>query len=108
MKRIISLAALFVAICMISTFCVSCGKKNEGDTSGNAQNGVISKDNNDKSEGGFVSEVISKGEEVVSKAEDVISGVISDIMPDKSSDDSEISESPSEVSFVSEGEVSSL
>ena len=112
MKRIISLATLFVAICMISTFCVSCGKKSDGDTSGNAQNGVISNDNTDKSEGGFVSEVISKGEEVVSKAEDVISGVISDIMPDDSSndssDDSEISESPSDVSFVSEGEVSNL
>ena len=87
MKRIISLAALFVAICMISLLFVSCDK-GSGDTSGNAQSGVVSK--SDKSEGGLVSGLISAGGEVVSKVEDAVSDVISAIMPDNS-DGSDIS-----------------
>ncbi len=125
MSRTVKLAALFVAICMISLLFVSCGK-DDGDTSGNAPNGVISK--GDKSEGGFVSEMISMGGEVVSKVEDAVSDVISAIMPDNSdssdisnnsnnsnnsdssvnSDSSENSEAPSTVSFASEGEVNNL
>ena len=119
MSRTVKFAALFVAICMISLLFVSCGK-DDGDTSGNAPNGVISK--GDKSEGGFVSEMISMGGEVVSKVEDAVSDVISEIMPDNSdgsdisnnsdssvnSDSSEHSEAPSTVSFASEGEVNNL
>ena len=125
MSRTVKFAALFVAICMISLLFVSCGK-DDGDTSGNAPNGVISK--GDKSEGGFVSEMISMGGEVVSKVEDAVSDVISAIMPDNSdgsdisnnsnnsnnsdssvnSDSSENSEAPSTVSFASEGEVNNL
>ena len=110
-NRISKLAALIVAICMISLLFASCGD-NGGNTSGNASNGVISKD--DKSEGGAVSEIISMGGEVVSKVEDTVSGIISDILPDNSdhssvtSDASDSSEHPSDVSFVSEGEVSAL
>ena len=111
------LAALIVAICMISLLFVSCGD-DDGNTSGNAQNGVISKD--DKSDGGVVSEIISMGGEVVSKVEDTVSGIISDVMPDSSahssgtsetsdsSDTSDSSEQPSDVSFASAGEVSAL
>ncbi len=128
MNRTVKFAALFVAICLISLLFVSCDK-GSGDTSGNAQNGVISK--GDKSEGGLVSELISAGGDVVSKVEDVVSDIISDIMPDNSShssgsqnsensdnsensvsttnsDSAENSESPSTVSFASEGTVNNL
>lgn len=127
MNRTVKLVALGVAICMISFLFGSCGNKDDGNTSGNASNGVISRDpssKSDKSEGGFVSGVISKGEEVVSEAVskvgDAVSGVISDIMSDDkseqshasvvsdASDSSANSEDPSTVSFVSEGEVSNV
>jgi hypothetical protein len=116
-SRSSKLVALVVAICMISFLFVSCGD-NDGNTSGNAPNGVISKD--DKSEGGVISGIVSAGGEVVSKVEDAVSEIISDIMPDHSSHKSEgsdgsdnsansaNSEEPSDVSFVSEGEVSKL
>lgn len=111
MNRTFKLAALCVAICMISFLFVSCGGKKDGDTSGNAQNGVISNDESGKSQGGVVSEIISMGGEVVSKVEDVVSDIISDIMPGDSSDVSHasaVSEDPSTVSFASEGEVGNL
>ncbi len=114
MKRTIKLAALGVAICMISLVFVSCGNKKDGDTSGNAQNGVVSKDSSTKSEGGVVSEIISMGGDVVSKVESVVSDIMSGIVSDSTSDSShasassDVSEEPSAVSFVSEGEVSNL
>ncbi|MBE6649326.1 MAG: hypothetical protein E7614_07410 [Ruminococcaceae bacterium] len=109
MNRFFKTAIFCVVICMISLLFVSCGDKGDGDTSGNAQNGVISRD--DGSKGGAVSEMISMGGEVVSKVEDAVSDIISDIMPDKSTEDSEESvsdEDPSDVSFLSEGEVSNV
>lgn len=111
MNRMFKLAALSVAICMISFLFVSCGGKKGGDTSGNAPNGVVSKAESEKSEGGVVSEIISMGGEVVSKVEDVVSDIVSDIMPDNSSSVSHTSaesEEPSTVSFASEGEVGNL
>ncbi len=113
MTRTIKLAAFVVAICMISVLFVSCGNKGDGDTSGNAENGVVSKDHSSKSDGGAVSGIISMGGEVVSKVEDAISDIVSDIMPDSShasnvSDNSVTSEDPSTVSFASEGEISNL
>ncbi len=106
-NRTIKITAVFVVICMISLLFVSCDK-GDGDTSGNAQSGFISKD--DKSEGSVISGLISQGGEVVSKVEDTISGIISDIMPDNSdkADSSEVSETPSTTSFVSEGEISNI
>ena len=108
MNRIFKTAILCVVLCMISLLFVSCGGKGDGDTSGNAQNGVISRD--DGSKGGAVSEMISMGGEVVSKVEDAVSDIMSDILPDNSdnSEESSSSESPSDVSFVSEGEVSNV
>ena len=105
MNRNIRISILAVVLCLVAVFCASCGS-DDGDTSGNAQNGVVS---GDGSKGGVVSEVISKGEEVVSRVVDDISGVVSDAFDDNSNSSNEISaDYKEETSFVSEGEVSNI
>ncbi len=103
MNRIFKTLIFVISLCSVSLLFVSCGDGDDGDTSGNAQNGVITQEDSD---GGVVSQVISGGEDVVSRVEDDVSEFFSDIMPDSSfvSDES-IDEN---VSFSSEGEVSEL
>lgn len=119
MNRGFKITALLVVLCIVSLIFVACGKKSDGDTSGNAQNGNISRDGSD---GGAVSEALSIGGEVVSKVGDAISEVVSDILPDRTSEDaSEFSSetasdvtsdsslsSDENVSFVSSGEAKGL
>ena len=119
MNRGFKITALLVVLCIVSLIFVACGKKSDGDTAGNASNGHIS---HDGSGGGVVSEAVSMGGEVVSKVGDAISEFVSDILPDKTSEEASHNslETPSEVtsdsshnsdeniSFVSAGEAKGL
>jgi hypothetical protein len=121
MNRGFKITALLVVLCIVSLIFVACGKKSDGDTSGNASNGHVSRDG---SGGGVVSEAVSMGGEVVSKVGDAISEFVSDILPDKTSEDASYnsSETPSvsettsdifnnsdeNISFVSAGEAKGL